>query len=1037
MFKTYKASAGSGKTTRLVAEYISVCLKNPERFRNILAITFTNNATAEMKERIVQTLQGFAFEKDYRQLSSSRKAVLEMIRANIQLEEEKAELFIREKSLALLQQILYDYANFSISTIDSFFQRLIRSFAIELNLNLNFDVELSKENLFTQTIDALLSKISKDENSNEFSVTRKVMQLMDHNLRIYGRPNIERELIKLLRFMDNEESYLPMKKLENTDSENLTSAIKKLMRERDRLRNEIVEIAKRGDALVKNCGVEVDLFYYKSKGPYNFFKTIVQNPDKPGVCYMPKVRENGYITAKPGILSEEFHQLFFQYDQSVSELLTEYKLISIFSKNLNAFLLLFDLKKIMKQLNSHLNLVYISDSNKLIYDHIKDEDSPYIYEKLGNRYSTYLIDEFQDTSKMQWNNLLPLIKNAISGADQFGLSGKSILFGDVKQAIYRFRNGDSSLFHQLTTQEGYREAMKRNTVSSEEFENISLNTNYRSSEAVISFNNGFFEFLKNYQSRGKQVFALADDYYHDVKQQLPSYPIPKGLVTIRFKSEKDSDSQNEYMERQLLYEIETALQRGFSYRDIMILVKSNATREQYARFLMSQNIPVVSTDSLTLNSSPEVRVILATMKYIINQNDSISKLTISHHLLRQAPDKISLQEALDIQSDNKKFQELLELFKITIDVKHLGNLPLFTLFKELMLLYGFQRNANAFLTELADVILDYTQRYKSDTAAFLVWWEESANNPKLSSAADIDAVGLMSIHQSKGLQFPVVIFPLSQYRNAGGKDKFWFEDEQESTEIPAFPININKELEGTFLEEKQIEEAEMTALDNLNVIYVAHTRPQECLHIISNSSSLNYGKFLKNFITENENFTHNEELDLFYWGDIDYKPKQRAKKTAPDFPLSAFHTSDFSPETSDLLFSFFNEKTKAQELGITLHNYLSSLNAFPKTPDEIEMLPFGETEKERLKSLFEKVLQDEELYPHFSDGATVLNETDIVDIDGTLYRPDRISIVQDEVLAIDYKTGKENPEYERQLSRYVTLLQAMGYTNVKGKLIFV
>ena len=1037
MFKTYKASAGSGKTTRLVAEYVSVCLKNPERFRNILAITFTNNATAEMKDRIIRTLYDLAFEEDYQNLSSSGKAVLEMIKTNLQLDHDKTDLFIHEKSISLLQHILYDYANFSISTIDSFFQRLIRSFAIELNLNLNFDVELSKETLFQQTIDVLLNKMSKEENDNEFSLTRKVLQLIDKNLEDSGRPDVEKELMKLLRFIDDEESYLPMKKLENIQQKDLTSAIKKLIIERKRLKKEIVELAKQGDSLVKSCGIPVEDFFQKGRGPYSFFEKIVQNPDDPKECYMKTAREKGSIFGKNVSVSEAFHHTFFEYGDSVTELLKTYKLISIFSKNLDAFLLLFDLKKIMEQLNSYLNVVYISDSNKLIHDDIKDEDSPYIYEKLGNRYSTYLIDEFQDTSKMQWDNVLPLVKNAISGTDQFGLAGKSILFGDVKQAIYRFRNGDSSLFNRLTTQEGYLEAMKRNHAENEEFENISLNTNYRSSSSIISFNNLFFDFLTELDHDDKKNFVLAEDYYQDVEQKLPSYPVQEGLVTVRFKSKEDHDLTDNYMQKQLLHEIEAALGRGFSYRDMMILVKSNQKREQYARFLMSQNIPVVSGDSLTLNSSPEVRVLLATMKYIVNQDDSIAKLIIIHHLLKQNPELVSLQEALEKQSNNREFRNLLATFHLTIDLTRLTALPLFTLFKELMILYEFDRQPNAFLTEFADVVFDYVQRYKAETAAFLAWWEESANNPKLSLTADIDAVGLMSIHQSKGLQFPVVIFPFSEYSGRKTKDKFWFEDREEITGIPVFPVNINKDLESTFLENKWIEEDEMTALDNLNVVYVAHTRPQECLHIITSTGSKNYGKFLEKLIEKHTDvLQYAENEGFFFLGDIHYVHTKKEKTTKPDLPLSRFYTSDFTPENRELLFSFFDEMTKEQEHGIAVHDYLASLNVFPKTQAEIDTATLGAEDKEKLKSLLQKVLNDEELRPHFSDKADILNEASIVDMDGALYRPDRISMVNDEVLVVDYKTGKENPKYEQQLNHYVKLLQEMGHKNVMGRLLY-
>ena len=1039
MFRTYKASAGSGKTTRLVAEYISTCLKKPERFRNILAITFTNNATAEMKERIVQTLYDFAFEEEYCNLSGSAKAVLEMIKANLQLDQDKTDLFIREKSVMLLQQILYDYANFSISTIDSFFQRLIRSFAIELNLNFNFDVELSKETIFQQTIDVLLNKISKEDHESKYSVTRKVLQLIDKNLEESGRPTVDKELMKMLCFMDDEESYLPMKKLAGIQNEDFTSTIERLITEKKRAKKEIIELAKQGDSLVKNCGVEVDDFYQKSKGPYSFFEKIVQNPDDPKECYMKEVRKRGNIAGKNAVLSDEFHRLFFEYDTSITELLESYKLLSIFTKNLDAFLLLFDLKEVTAQLNRYLNVVYISDANKLIHDHIKDEDSPYIYEKLGNHYSTYLIDEFQDTSKMQWNNLLPLIKNAVSGTDQFGLAGKSILFGDVKQAIYRFRNGDSSLFNRLTTKEGYCEAMKQQQAGNEEFENISLNTNYRSSETIISFNNRFFEFLTELTiDRDKKCFPLAKDYYQDVQQKLPASPMKKGLVTIRFKYPHDHDSIDEYMQKSVLLEVQSVLQRGFSYRDIMILVKSNQKREQYARFLMNQNIPVVSGDSLTLNSSPEVRVLLATMKYLMNQDDSIAKLTIIHHLLKQEPDKISLQKALEMQTNNTQFLRLLGSFDISIDIKQLSALPLFTLLKELIILYDFNRHPNAFITEFTDIILDYIQRYKGDTAAFIAWWNDSANNPKLSSSADIDAVGLMSIHQSKGLQFPVVIFPFSEYSSRKTKSKFWFEDKENMTGIPVFPVNINKDLEATALENKQIEEDEMTALDNLNVIYVAHTRPQDCLHIITSDKSKNYGKYLKKFIEDNENiFQYTEDEEILYMGEIDYKSTKKEKTTTQTLPLSCFHTSGFLPKNRDLLSYALSEKTKEQERGIAIHAYLSSFNIFPQSQAEIDDIISNVEEKEILKNLFLKILHDNQLRPHFSENATTLNEASIVDANGNQYRPDRISRIGDEVLVVDYKTGKEKPKYEQQLAHYIKLLQEMGYSNVKGRLLYI
>lgn len=1036
MFKIYKASAGSGKTTHLVAEYLSICFSHTEKYKNILAVTFTNNATAEMKERIISTLSQFAFMADPDSFHPSEKAIFRMISENMKLDAEEAHSFIRSRSLKLLREILYHYDHFSISTIDSFFQRLLRSFALDLDLNLHFQLEINLEEFFTQTIDLLLNKISKKEKQQEMSLSEQVLQLVDKNLSETGKNNIERELWRMLYYMYDEEAFFPLEQIEKLDINEIKEYCRELVASRKKLKKSIIDLAREGQSLVLSTGLEEDKFYFGKNGPCRWFSKVMQNPDHLPSCYMEKAIERGCFTKEPHLIGEEVHSRWVEIYRKIIALHPEYKAKFVLSQNLDSFVLLFDLKKIMNEIKQHDNLFYLSETNAKIYNSIRHEEAPYLYEKLGNRYSYFLIDEFQDTSNMQWQNLLPLVKNAISGANHFGELGRTVLFGDVKQAIYRFRNGDASLLNRLSTFESYRKEMGYTITDPENYILQPLQVNYRSATPIIEFNNRFFRFLTTIPDKdGSPLFKQASDYYKDVEQKAPDFSEKEGFVSICFKTDEEED----YMEKEIINALQDALSRNFNYRDIAILTKDKKSGSRYGKILSSHRIPVISSESLLLESSEKIRLLIASLKFLINENDEIAKLVLLHHLDHR--DESVFSESVRQVKENSDFRKILQSFGIFPERKHLLSLPFYTLIQELIANYGF-RETDPFIVSFLDEITRYSSAKNAGVSDFLNWWESHKEKLSVSSSKEMNAVTITTIHKAKGLQYPVVILPLNQYSASFTKKIFWHHDNNQESGIPYFPITISTGLKETPFEDMYEQESALSKIDNLNTLYVAHTRPCSGFYIITGKKDRgNYSRFLDQFICDQPgSFVSSEaKPNQFWYGNKNYRHENPMQPENNSCRISQIHTSSFNPLSDDLLLLPPRHLTMEQKEGLEIHEFLSSMAYFPVNGEEMEkcLVSFSEDKKGFARSVITRIMEDPFLRPYFSPGATVLNETVIIDSDGKSYRPDRISRLEDKILIIDYKTGRPSPEDEKQLENYVALVKEMGYENVNGKLLYL
>jgi len=960
MFTLYKASAGSGKTSRLVVEYLALCLPQPEKFKHVLAITFTNNATAEMKTRIVDTLSMMAFEQ-VEKVKYSHLYKQVVAKTVPQLSENEQFSFIQKQAKILLEKILYEYDRFSISTIDAFFQRILRAFALEFGLNTSFNLEIDTGDFFKETISVLLHRISK----NNTELTDRVLDLVENLMLEKGKWKMEREIVDMLKLCMQEEYYFPLKKLQESENKNFEQAKKKITQE-----------------------------IFRTKAQLKNFKT---KEEKKSETYL--------------LFKEELKELEF------------------FGKNIFQLALLFDLKTIMDEIKAQDNRFFISETNTKISEKLGNDDVPFIYEKIGNQYAYFFIDEFQDTSKLQWNNLIPLIKNALSGYNKFKEQGQVFLFGDLKQAIYRFRNGDADILKQLSNIEGYRAEILPFAKQEEDYFVELLDTNYRSSKRVVEFNNAFFRFLTS----EAEHFKDAQEFYEDVIQKTKSND-EDGVVTVRFKEEEDGRSFEEYCLAPVLETINAAVQRGYAYENIAILVSGNELASAIGSFLVAQNLPIISAESLKLSASPEINLLIATMQYLISNEDRLAKLSIIHHITKKH--NLDLEPFIQYTQGEFVFQQFLRDFNIEIDRKKLNKLSLFTLVHEVFGIFSFSLT-NPFLMRL----LDESETFSGTIPQFLEWWEEQGNDISLSTPQGINAITVSTVHKAKGLEYEVVIFPFSQYIYKKTKSNIFVQDKVSGLEYDWVTLTNDKTPERYL--HKCEEESKKSYIDQLNKLYVAHTRASKELHIITGKKSKgNFSKLLASFLERYEVSGMGFEVSGEGFEVQSSKFKVQGSKIQEYNLERPISPSNFEgvPEGRGSLYNIKQQNTTAdQQRGIFIHNFLSSLQSFPQSEKEIEIIVQNAEEnyKEDLVSIFYKILNDKTLQPCFAPNVRVLNETSILFPNGNLLRPDRVVFLEDKVVVIDYKTGEANAAHKEQIEQYCDAIRDMGYKNVEEKIFYV
>ncbi len=1021
----YDAAAGAGKTYTLVKNYLIKVLgsKSNNRYKQILAITFTNKAVSEMKERILSTLFAFSIQD-----ISSDNSMFDEIKQTLNIDATT----LKERSLEVLNFILHNYTAFSVQTIDKFTQSIIRTFAFDLNLSNSFEVQLDQKIILEEAVDQLLMEVGKDQ-----KVTTVVLEYVSQQIEDDKSWDIKQLLFDLGMILFREGDQKQVESLSKVSSETLFSlndTYQKLKEKNQRaIKKSALELLDKiqEEAVIDDFSRGTLPRYFKKlseEGTFPLRDFILK--DIAEVVLYAKSKDD-LIKAKIDGLRPEIEAVF----NATKALIFENKCIEGIIKNLPAMSLLNFLSKKIDHLKKEKNQVLISEFNTLIAQNIKDQPTPFIYERLGEKYKEFFIDEFQDTSEVQWDNLIPLIDNALSSyIENTEQTGTATLVGDAKQSIYRWRGGKAEQFIELSL--GYT------PFSNSEKELLLLDTNYRSYSEIITFNNDFFTYLSD--------FITKDQYkelYRKGNQQKTN-PKKGGYISFECFAAKTKAEKDEVYPEAVKCYIDEALEDGFSYSDIAILVRKNSEAVTISNFLITENIPVISSESLLVKNADEVRLLESVLQYISDPDDGMLRLRLINTLFVVRKETIGhefLKELLEI--DNRSFEKnLLEKFEIRLPQLFSNNRSVFSLIEELCEIFKLNISVSSNLQFFMDFAFDFSNTSNGSLQQFIDFWDSKKDTLSIITSEEQEGVQIMTIHKSKGLEFPIVILPFLEDALYAFKAKnIWIKNLKEDSEIDQLYWSFNRkvfEYYNTSLVENADEVLASEELDTLNVLYVAFTRAVRRLYLLGDKTKASVALEKGNIISFVADFFKAKSIcieeDRYCIGERMSNDKDL--KTRITTPINDFLYRKIDHLNTSASLSNHNQKSEAVEKGELIHLILSRVfdrADVSKVLENIEESKLMNNEDiDLLKAQILELINHSEFSSFFNQKNRIYNERDFY-LEGTLLRPDRIEISPSgEAMILDYKTGAPQKKYHEQLSNYLRLVSKLGYKNVKKYLVY-
>lgn len=1029
----YNASAGAGKTFALVKNYLVILFKskNEFKYRRILAITFTNKAVAEMKLRIVDNLQSFTKDAIYDNPGPMLLSIEEetgLSRAEIQ-----------EKSRRLLKNIVQDFASFDVVTIDNFTHRVIRTFAHDLKIPQNFEVELNTQDVLEQAVDKLIDKAGKDELVTEI--------LLDYALEKIDSDrswDISRDFYEISRLLlsENDRAYLKM--LEGKSLKDFADLKKYIQKNNAQLEKGIVEKAKNLQQFISSNGLEEGHFKGKYL-PKNLAKiaegVFIINSSSAWVMNLGE--EPMYTKTQKPFIKDTL-------DQIAPEITIQFKSIEHDILNLNfqeelykkitPLSVLQAIQEEVDKIKVENNLVLISDFNELINKNIANQPTPFIYERLGERYENYFIDEFQDTSRLQWENLIPLIDNAVSVNQTEDLSNSLMLVGDPKQAIYRWRGGEASQFIELSN--------ANNPFQNKNKEVINLPFNYRSYDEIINFNNTFFSQLAAVFENKDYRQIYTDGNAQNVNTQKGGY------VSISFIDAKSKEEAAPLYLDKVVSTINSCLNNGFLLNDLCILVRKNSEGVAIAQRLQEENIPVISSESLLLKQAPQVQFIINILHYTIESESTAISIKLLEYL---AEDFLKIENKHQFYKKNLAnnggdlFNAVLEN-KSEFDFSQCSTLPLYEAVEYCIRSFELQNKGGAYLQFFLDAVYDFTQKNSGGVPEFIIWWSSKQDKLSISTPPESKAVQIMTVHKAKGLEFPVVIYPFSDsdlYPKNSDSYNWYLPDSGDFLGFEALLIGQKNELTqfNTQTEALYHIKRSLQQLDNINILYVALTRSIEQLHIISNKGSLSktepktFSDLFQNFVEQNPDY--DSETGIYRIGN----PKRKSSIKKTDTSSEKLELISTAKEDHNLIMvtradSLWNtDLINALNLGNIIHELMANIEYDYHIETALKKaLTLGLIEQENILSLQKnsiQLIENLKLHGFFNSENSILNERDI-NLKGKTIRPDRLEINNEkEAWLLDYKTGIRNKEHLKQINTYANALETMGFTVVKKLIVYL
>ena len=1049
----YKASAGSGKTFTLATEYIRLLVENPTSYRNILAVTFTNKATEEMKMRILSQLYGI-----WMQLPESAD-YMKVIQEKTGFGEE----LISERAGIALQNLLHNYNYFRVETIDTFFQSVLRNLARELELTTNLRIGLNDHQIEDIAVDQLIADLNTTDIVLQW-IIRYIMESISDDRSWNVISKIKKFGCTIFQDRYKEVSDELSKKMQEPGFfERYTTQLREL-------REAALEHMKQiGESFFDELEAEqltIDDLSGKSRGIASFFNKLRRGEFDASIenatvanhlesyekwCTKTHPKRDYIYTLAQGSLG---NILRYAVDERPRQWKL-YKSADLTLRHLNQLRLLGSIEQKVRQLNADANRFLLSDTQQLLHALIGESDSPFIFEKIGTQLEHVMIDEFQDTSTVQWQNFCVLLAEAMSHENT-----SNLIVGDVKQSIYRWRSGDWRLLNDIEQQ-----------FNSQQIETRALDTNYRSQRNIIQFNNVFFrqaatlEYMAQKELNAAEAAQL-EKAYADVEQKIPAGKDPLGLVSIRLLPADDYQTATL---KQIAETIATLRAQGIPQKEIAILVRVNQYIPTIARYFMEQmpEVTIVSDEAFRLDASNAVCLLVQALRLLTHPDDQLTKAAIVknwHHdvLGEPAEDNRLLLSTVDLDSG------LPEAFRNHRE--ELTAMPLYDLVERLYDIFSLERlsEQSAYVCTFFDQLAAYVSENTADIFAFLNEWDETICKKTIQSD-ETEGVRILSIHKSKGLEYPYVIIPFCDWQLEKQNDNIlWCKPAEEPfSDLPIAPVDYSqRQMMGTIYEHDYLQEHLQNTVDNLNLLYVAFTRACKGLYVLGRRNAKNLrstlieqclplvAKELSDAVIEG--MEDDKSTLSFTYGTpasprsdtsritphASAKTKNPFLKPAEPLPVAfSYHESKVSFRQSNRSQAFIegDNEEKAQrhryiQAGSVLHEIFSTIRTVNDIPDALRRLQFEgvlydeEMTAEHITMMLKKRLENPRVADWFSPRWTLFNECTILSVENGEVkerRPDRVMTDGQEWIVVDFKFGSPKPEYHDQVREYMNLIQKM------------
>lgn len=1034
-FLIYDAAAGSGKTYSLVKKYLSTLLskKKPSYYKQLLALTFTNKAVSEMKERIIASLVNFANPEV---LEDPPPMFLDIVN-----DLEITPTTLQKRANNTLNHLLHNYAAFSVETIDSFNHRLIRTFAKDLKLPTNFEVVLDIDPLLNEAVDALINKAGKDE-----AITKVLVEFALEKTDEDRSWDISYDLFNTSKMLANEDDA---RHLEGFKDKSLTDfiALNKFLKSKySVLSKEVTDISKKLLEVLELHDLSKEDF---SRGSFfTHFKNLASGNFDVNLeaSWILKINDANLYPSRlkkdrPEAVRaiEELLSFFIDCVTITKQKIPTLLFIDAILRKTTPLSVINLVQKELEQIKENQNIVPLFQFNSIINNEIKNQPAPFIYERMGEKFKHFYVDEFQDTSVMQWENLKPLIENTLTQTED-QKDGSLLLVGDVKQAIYRWRGGKPEQFLKMIQGESPFPSI------TPQVENLPVN--YRSSKQIVAFNNNLFTYIASLFSNPiHQKLFIEGNRQEVIKEE-------EGYVAISFVNGSDKEEKQIAYAEKTLATVTHLIENGFNYSDICILTRRRADGVFLSTYLMEQDIPIVSSETLLLGSSQLVNTLVGLLKVNTNPDDKETLLAILDFLYSYL--KINEEKhkffASVINEDITQFPETLKQHNIQFSWQKLKELSIYEAVEYCIAKFNFSEIADAYLFSFMDFVFDFEQKQGAYQLGFLSHWEKKREKEAISAAGSINGVQFMTIHKSKGLEFPVVIFPFA--------DISIYKENQATTWIP-LPEDWQLPFKETLInysgKVEQYSEAgamihkqrkETLQLDTFNLLYVTLTRAVDQLYIFSETpSAVKKDAVLKTFpqvfkgFLEQSNLWEGEEK-IYKFGTFQKKIIQEKTEdvivTQPNFITTAPEQHDIKIVTKEGQL-WDTDTQDAIDLGNLLHDTMEQIYHKNDAPIVLEKIAqshsLTKNELNTLNRRISQIINHPELISFYKDYSRVENERNIITKEGHIVRPDRLIFHDDKsVSIIDYKTGKPDYSHEEQINLYGQVITEMGFT-IKDKIV--